>query len=321
MRGRSHTETGLTHRGLLTSSGKSTVFPTGTYAEEVQMSSQGTAGVPAKQHQDWLRRFFAREDALYDHYAAVGQAKSARAKAFYLLMHLLPGILGWALINVNSIYQAQLRLTGLPGRALQYTWLIVFAFGWHLVTPVLLLRFKDKLTWKQTLGFLGLNRVDVRGLFVVLPVYCALFALAALPYMQWIWHPLEKWLQSVPAFHMPDYTIFKGGPGGLYTFPPLALLFLFIGNFLGEELYFRGYLMKKIAFLGNAAWIVNSVLFAIYHFWQIPQTWPLVGLVLTIGLLMQLRKDLYVMVAFHFFINMWLTYGEYPFARLMHFAK
>ncbi len=135
-------------------------------------------------------------------------------------MHLLPGILGWALINVNSIYQAQLRLTGLPGRSLQYTWLIVFAFGWHLVTPVLLLRFKDKLTWKQTLEFLGLNRVDVRGLFVVLPVYCALFALAALPYMQWIWHPLEKWLQSVPAFHMPDYTIFKGGPEGLFVHLP-----------------------------------------------------------------------------------------------------
>jgi membrane protease YdiL (CAAX protease family) len=34
-------------------------------------------------------------------------------------------------------------------------------------------------------------------------------------------------------------------------------VFLFIGNFLGEELYFRGYLMKKIAFLGNSAWIVK----------------------------------------------------------------
>ena len=287
------------------------------------MSAQGkaTADVPAKPPQGWLRRFFVREDALYDHYAVVGQAKSAAAKAFYLLMHLLPGILGWSRINANSIFLAQLRLTGLSGRSLQFGWLIVFAFGWHMVTPVLLLRYKGNLTWKQTLEFLGLNRVDLRGLFVVLPVYCALFVLAALPYMQWIWHPLEKWLQSMPGFHIPDYSIFKGGPEGLYSFPPVALLFLFIGNFLGEELYFRGYLMKKIAFLGNAAWIVNSILFAIYHFWQIPQTWPLVGLVLTIGLLMQLRKDLYVMVAFHFFINMWLTYGEYPFARLMHFAK
>jgi membrane protease YdiL (CAAX protease family) len=190
-----------------------------------------------------------------------------------------------------------------------------------MVVPLLFLRFKDKLTWKQSLQFLGLDRVDLRGLFIVLPVYCALFAFAALPYMRGIWNPLQKWLQSVSAFQMPDYTIFKGGPNGLYSFPPIALLFLFIGNFLGEELYFRGYLMKKIAFLGNSAWIVNSILFALYHLWQIPQTWPLVGLVLAIGLLMQLRKDLYVLVAFHFFINMWLTYADYPLARLVHLAK
>lgn len=274
-----------------------------------------------RQRQSLLRRFFVRDDAPYDHYAAIGQAKSPGAKVFYLLMHLLPGVLAWTLINVNSIYQAELRLTGLSGRSLQYAWLIVFTFGWHMVTPILLLHFKDKLSWKETLEFLGLNRVDLRGLLVVLPVYCALFALAALPYMQWIWNPLEKWLQSVPAFHMPEYTIFKEGPDGLYSFPPIALLFLFIGNFLGEELYFRGYLMKKIAFLGNAAWIVNSLLFAIYHIWQIPQTWPLVGLVLAIGLLMQLRKDLYVLVAFHLFINMWLTYGADPLARLVHLAS
>jgi CAAX protease family protein len=274
-----------------------------------------------RKHQGWIRRFFFREDPIYDHYAAIGQAKCPRAKAFYLLMHLLPGITGWALINVSSIYYAQLRFTGLSGRTLQYVWLLIATFGWHMVVPVLFLRFNDKLTWKQSLQFLGLDRVDLRGLFIVLPVYCALFALAALPYMQFMWNPLERWLQSVPAFQMPAYTIFKGGPEGLYSFPPIALLFLFIGNFLGEELYFRGYLMKKIAFLGNSAWIVNSILFALYHLWQIPQTWPLVGLVLAIGLLMQLRKDLYVLVAFHFFINMWLTYGDYPLARLLHLAK
>ncbi len=286
----------------------------------IEKNGTAEAGI-MRQHQGRIRGFFVREDPIYDHYAAIGQAKSPRAKAFYLLMHLLPGITGWALINVSYIYYAQLRLTGLSGRTLQYVWLLVVTFGWHMVVPLLLLRFKDKLTWKQSLQFLGLDRVDLRGLFMVLPVYCALFAVAALPYMQWMWNPLEKWLQTVPAFQMPAYTIFKGGPDGLYSFPPIALLFLFIGNFLGEELYFRGYLMKKIAFLGNGAWIVNSILFALYHLWQIPQTWPLVGLVLAIGLLMRLRKDLYVLVAFHFFINMWLTYGDYPLARLVHLAK
>jgi hypothetical protein len=65
------------------------------------MIGQGTttARATVRQQQSRLRRFFVREDPLYDHYAAIGQAKSTRAKAFSLLMHLLPGILGWALIT------------------------------------------------------------------------------------------------------------------------------------------------------------------------------------------------------------------------------
>ena len=54
---------------------------------------------------------------------------------------------------------------------------------------------------------------------------------------------------------------------------------------------------------------MNSVLFALYHVWQVQQTWPMIGLVLTFGLLMKLRKDLWIMVAFHFFVNMWMAYG------------
>jgi uncharacterized protein len=284
------------------------------------MIGEGIAAqaVSQQQQQGWLRRFFVRQDPVYDRYAAIGQANSPASKAFYLIMHLVPGILAWALINVKPIYEAELRLTGLPGRWLQYALLIIFAFGWHMVTPVVLLRFKDRLTLKQTMEFLSLSQIDLRGLFVVFPLYCTLFALAALPYMQWIWNPLQVWLQSVPLFHMPDYTIFSPD---LYKFPPFALLFLFIGNFLGEELYFRGYLMKKIAFMGNAAWVVNSLLFAIYHFWQVPQTWPLLGLAPAFGLLMQFRKNLYVLVAFHFFINMWLTYGDYPLRHFLHLAR
>jgi hypothetical protein len=77
----------------------------------LEKNETGEAGGMRK-HQGWIRRFFFREDPIYDHYAAIGQAKSPRAKAFYLLMHLLPGITGWALINVSSIYYAQLRFTG-----------------------------------------------------------------------------------------------------------------------------------------------------------------------------------------------------------------
>jgi len=35
----------------------------------------------------------------------------------------------------------------------------------------------------------------------------------------------------------------------------------------------------------------------------------MIGLVLAFGLLMQLRKDIYVMIVFHFLANMWMAYG------------
>jgi hypothetical protein len=34
----------------------------------------------------------------------------------------------------------------------------------------------------------------------------------------------------------------------------------------------------------------------------------MVGLVLAFGLLMTLRKDLYVLIAFHFLVNTWMAY-------------
>jgi membrane protease YdiL (CAAX protease family) len=120
---------------------------------------------------------------------------------------------------------------------------------------------------------------------------------------------IENSTTAVPLFRIPSYSIFQDTSENIYSFPPVALLFLGVGNFLGEELYFRGYLMKKSAFLGKMNWIVNSVLFALYHLWQVQQTWPMIGLALPFGLLMALRKDLYVLIAFHFFANMWMAFG------------
>jgi uncharacterized protein len=181
--------------------------------------------------------------------------------------------------------------------------------GWHMFVPFLVLRFADKLTLRESCAFLGLNRVDWRGLLKVLPVFCALFALVSLPYIKFIWTPLQSWLQSVPLLSMPSYSIFRDVETLYSNSPPIALVFAFIGNYLGEELYFHGYLMKKTAFLGHFNWIVNSILFGLYHLWQVPQTWPFIGMMLAFGLLMNLRKDLYVLIAFHFFANMWLAYG------------
>lgn len=282
---------------------------------------EGSEEMKAVEKRGWAANFFVREDKTHDSWQQACQPKSTVAKCFYLVLYILPGLAGALAINVRPLFEAELRFTHLSPRYLQLAWLLLVTFGWHMLSPFVLLRSADRLSLRQSLSFLGLNRIDLRGLFLVLPVFCAIFALISVPYMQFLWEPLRRACQAVPLFRIPAWSIFGGDPRGLYAFPPLALLLLFIGNFLGEELYFRGYLMKKSSFVGGANWALNSFLFAVYHLWQIPQTWPLVGLVFAFGLLMRLRKDLYVLIAFHLFVNMWLNYGEYPLAKVLHLAR
>ena len=273
-----------------------------------------------KFRQGRMASFFKREDPTYDRWERTCQPKSALGKGAYLALYFLPGLLAAIVIDVPAVFSTELRITHLSPRYLQFGWLLIITLGWHLLSPFIFLRLLDGLTIRESLNYLGLDRIDLKGIFAVLPVFCCGFVLVSIPYMQFVWNPLSTFLQAVPLFHVPRWSIFGGDPAGLYAFPPYALAVLFVGNFVGEELYYRGYLMKKTSFLGRANWFVNPLLFALYHLWQIPFTWPLIGLVFAFGLLMWLRKDLYVLIAFHFFSNMWLSYGEYPLARFLHLA-
>lgn len=256
-----------------------------------------------------LKRLFMREDAVYDYYSTRYQAKTPPGKLVYLSLYLLPGILVFIVVNIGPLFRWEMALTGWSARYVQYAWVLIITFGWHIFVPFVVLRYVDKLPLRESCAFLGLNRVDWRGLLTVLPVFMAGFAIISLPYVKYMAPVIEGWTKTITLFQIPNYSIFQDIPENIYSFPPIALLFLGIGNFLGEELYFRGYLMKKSAFLGEANWTVNSVLFGLYHVWQVQQTWPMIGLILMFGLLMKLRKDLWVMVGFHFFVNMWMAYG------------
>jgi hypothetical protein len=171
-----------------------------------------------------------------------------------------------------------------------------------------MLRYVDGLSFRQSLAFLGLNRFDKKGFFIVMPLIFVIFAFMMLPYYTHIAMPLREWVRGFDFFTMPEHSIFLGGPNGLYNFPSIALIFLLIGNFFGEEIYYRGYLMKKTAFLGRWNWMVSSLLFGFYHFWQAEQTWPMFIPVMIFGLMMVWRKDIYVLIGLHALLNIVLPW-------------
>jgi hypothetical protein len=249
-----------------------------------------------------LKRFLVRDDAQYDALVERYQAKTPLAKLFYLFMHLLPGLLAYTLINIPPVHAVALRLSGLSDVMFQGTCIGV-VFVWHLVVPLAILRWGDRLTFRESLAFLGLRRFDTKGFFIVTPLFFVAFTLVSLPYMQYLFPALTDRIASIPGLNPPGYSIFRD-PSRVYGLLPAWSVGLgLIGNFLCEEVYFHGYLMKKIGFLGKWTWVVNSILFGLYHVWQAPTTWALIGLIFFFGLLMQWRKNLYPLIAFHFLVN------------------
>ena len=259
-----------------------------------------TAHPPAKGF--WS--FAVREDPVYRRYERQCAPGGAGARWAYLALYVLPGLFLYAAINIPAVFDAMVALTGLSSKNYQYAATIFVTYPWHMVLPFLILRWSDGLDFRQSLAFLGLDRIDLKSLLLWMPLFFLLFVAASLVYMPLAYGPLQQWTEAIPALRIPPYSIFQAGPDNLYSFPPLMMGIFFVGNFLGEELYFRGYLMKKTAFLGGWNWVFNSVAFSLYHLWQAPQTWPLTGLVIVFGALMQLRKDIWSLIALHVCINL-----------------
>jgi hypothetical protein len=222
----------------------------------------------------------------------------------------------FGLINVEPVFRSGVDLFGADPLEYQYVLFVLFTWLWHLVLPVAMLRWRDGLAWSEVAEFLGLHRFRLREPLLVAPLAFVASVILSLPWMLTVYTPLQVWLGSLPALAIPAYSMFASAEA-FYGASPLLLVLMLIGNFVGEEVYFRGYLMKKTAFLGRANWLVGSAMFALYHLWQVPQTWPLLVPMLFFGLLMQMRKNLYALIAFHTcfnvfgypIYNLWLGLG------------
>lgn len=247
-------------------------------------------------------QYISVSDPIYDGFAQKYQAKTILSQILYILAYILPGIVAYLLVNVEPIHRFFSDLLGFEGYNFQYFMFVIFTVFWHMLFPVFMLRKHEKLSWKQVFEFLSLNRFSYKEILIVAPLAFVLSVVFSLPYMMTIYKPFQEWLDSVQGFRIPTYSIFASYEA-FYGAPFLVMLIMLIGNFIGEEIYFRGYLMKKTAFLGRYNWLINSVLFCFYHLWQIPQSWPLIIPFLFFGLVMQLRKNLYTMIAFHLFFN------------------
>ena len=252
-----------------------------------------------------MKNLFNQPNSTYQKYAEALQAKSVSQKAWVLFNYLLPGILITILINIKRIHDFFIDLFSCSSESYQFWLLIALTFGWHITYPVFMLRIKKGYSWKETAEALSLNRFSVKGFLVTTPLFFLLLLLLAVPYMGAFFPSIHAYLQSIDLIAIPEHSLFYDYQT-IYNFAPWQLALLFIGNFVGEEIYFRGYLLKRSSFLGKHNWWIHSLLFTIYHLWQIPMTYALGFISLSFGIYMIWRKNLYELMLLHVLINLLL---------------
>lgn len=161
--------------------------------------------------------------------------------------------------------------------ALPRALLLTLAAGlaWQFVLVLLLvLRERGSLRWRELRQALWLQaprsprdgRVGGRLWLVLVPA-TLLFA-------------ATQFLPSVPPLAGRDLGAFLGSPEGQSFFAgnwgwfALVVVMFVLNTALGEELLFRGLLLPRMqAAFGRADWVVNGLLFAVYHLhvpWAIP---------------------------------------------------
>ncbi len=196
------------------------------------------------------------------------------SKARSIFNHLYPGIL----ITIFFIWITPL-LTA-RGWPPQLSMLIAIAV---IVTPVILLhlhraksiekrnRLQELISYKEKLPGWKL---------VVYSVGLILFAYIVYGLTQ----PVNEYLSDTLFHWLPEWYLvrdFEGYP------KKVVMIVLFLNLILNgllapvlEEIYFRGYLLPRMASFGKGAPIINALLFSIYHFWQ-----PQIYLTLIIAML------------------------------------
>jgi len=148
--------------------------------------------------------------------------------------------------------------------------------------------FRNKLSTKKFLLWWG------GGIFICLLVYVPLYPLG-LYLRESVFGWLPEW------YFNPTY-----GTDDVKTIANFFLIGVFLDGLLApaaEELFFRGYLLPRMAYLKGWAPVLNGAFFGLYHFWQ-PHNWIasiILGIVFSFAVWK--TKNVYVGIAIHCTLN------------------
>jgi membrane protease YdiL (CAAX protease family) len=220
------------------------------------------------------------------------------SKSKSILYHLYPGILitfGFVLLTpwiVAKGYPPQLSML------ICIVLIAVPVFIYHLI------RVKRKEGKSKVIQLNGYQEKLPTGKLILYSLGLLVFA-----FLMWgLFQPIDQFLAEHLFFWLPEwYTVqdFEGYSEEIIKITLIANLIL--NGVLApvvEEFYFRGYLLPRMEVWGKWAFVVNAVLFSLYHLWQPYIYLTLIAALLPMTYLVWKTKDLRLAILTHCLLNL-----------------
>ena len=213
--------------------------------------------------------------------------------------HLLPGL---AILAAYILITPFLRTLGLP--SVMSLWLVCLLVLVPLEMGILYWQGKKR-NGKFSLEGIILNRekTPIRqfALWVFIVLALSLLCFVLFGAIDGVLQKLFGWLPGWFFFNSEDLSTYSKS----LQFVNWLGIFL-VGGIIGpyvEELYFRGFLLPRMAWMKKWAPIVEAFLFSLYHFWL---PWQLVTrflAVLPLVCVVNWKKNLHLGIASHWLLN------------------
>lgn len=120
-------------------------------------------------------------------------------------------------------------------------------------------------------------------------------------------YPLGLFLRNHVFQGLPEWYFDPGfGTSDMDLIAKVFLVGIFIDGIVGpvvEELFFRGYLLPRMAYLKKWAPILNGTLFGLYHFWQPHNYLAIIGVGIIISYVVWKKKNVFLGIAIHCTLN------------------
>jgi membrane protease YdiL (CAAX protease family) len=161
-----------------------------------------------------------------------------------------------------------------------------------------------KVSTKQWLISLGIMIVGIALAQAVSPFifnFMELTGLSIPDYMPFWLDPSINPMETDMAILSPNYPM--SGNYAIVIVMGIALML----NILVEEIYFRAWLLPKMQSLGKWSWVINGLLFALYHTFQLWLFPMLVIVSLSITLTVYISKSILPAFTIHFIANFLLS--------------